>query len=1232
MMRRAALLLAFLTFLHAAACREAAAANLTEAARMFFEYPSFARGDRDGVVKFALAASREFQGTPLAELAVRVAMSYEPSSLSSINIGETEARRMLDGEQELSPEHRDILRRFVARNLSAAGRRREAMELHRRRGMAMSWLLAGPFQGRRHASFDSRELPVAGLLDARDVVAEPPDPARFREWRRNPPWRPLPENRSFPFIRPWQWARRDADGSMLMFTTLKMEQADNLAAFHVFSDVSWRLYVDGAVVAEINRNGREVPLEHVVPFSLDAGTHKVILQLFPPRLGVDAKNMRMFLRLESGANFSWDRAAASPDMAGRGNARREAKPLRFLAELDEAKGRDPVLMVAYALACMDQGMLNEAAWWAETAARNDPVNTNLKLVAGALTAADPLLPPKRGRDLAAAWHRSALAGKADLVPSLIFMAGIAAEAGREAEAFDYLERARAANPSSLDVMLARGEWANRFASSAVAREIWDECGRIFPNSPIAQLAIASLHQDGFLDMDRRLAACRAALAAGPYNPDASLNLAEALADSGNGQEAGYILRDAMELFAGDMAVLNRIADIYARMSLFKEAVAVLEAAARLAPDHPELWRRLGDLHMEAGNADAAEKCWRASLAASPGQFQLVEMMNRIDGKSDRLYDDGDYDAIAMTAAANLEKYSGDVVRLLDRSVIIVAEDGSCRRLTHEIDLARTRVGGESLATIPERGELLTARIVFPNGNTLEPEPYPGQGGLRLPAVIPGAARELITLETIPVGPNGVAAMAPWFFQDPSGRTPFLLSEYLVRVPRDFPLSQVLNDLGDDVDFEVTRDDDADVYRWTASVGLPSREPDAVHVFERVPSVQIGIKTSWDDVAFRELRALDGRLVPSMRMRTLLTALMQSSPEERPDPERAARAIYRYVCDNIDPTPAADVASHILVDRMGDRVVLLLALLRAAGLDACPAGARPSEEFLYPPMWELPSRDVFTVPLVRLSLPGGQVRWLDVRFDSLPFGKIADDLSGAAVFSSTSEGPLFDVLPRLPADESSVQREKMLRLPAADGDELVAICRNLRRGVAGLRRGQALADADTIGRKRIILSSLFDIFPDAVLNGFEAVRPESDDASSRVRYEVVSKFPVERRPDGSRAVSLCLAPPQVISTETRNLTRRRTVCHIKTMHVAEDRNVFVLPEGAFFIRLPEPVHIPSRFGMYQLRVNRRGADTVEVARSYTIRPQRIPPWEWDDFLAFLEQVDAAERQWLEYGFR
>ncbi|MDR2391185.1 MAG: hypothetical protein LBE84_05855, partial [Planctomycetota bacterium] len=82
-------------------------------------------------------------------------------------------------------------------------------------------------------------------------------------------------------------------------------------------------------------------------------------------------------------------------------------------------------------------------------------------------------------------------------------------------------------------------------------------------------------------------------------------------------------------------------------------------------------------------------------------------------------------------------------------------------------------------------------------------------------------------------------------------------------------------------------------------------------------------------------------------------------------------------------------------------------------------------------------------------------------------------------------------------------------------------------------------------------------------------------------------------------------------------------------IGEDRNTFVLPPGAILSAWPESASIPSRFGYYQLRVQQRGDNRIEIIRNHHVPAQRIQPWDWPAFRAFLERIELAEHQWIEY---
>ncbi len=1226
--------LALAVLLCLGAAPSARGGDLTESARVLIDYQSSIRGDPDNSARFYLSRAGDFSGTPLAELSLRMALAQDPAYFSAVDIGESEARRILAQDKSLSPEIRDLARRYIARSMLYSGRRDEAMAIHRQRGVAMDWDVAGPFR-MLEVFQPENAYEVFGEAvkeEGDDVLADLPDGERFDEWRRHPPWRHIPAGQSLPFIQPWLWIDAAGGGAALLKTGLAMESSDNRGEFRIFCDAAWSLYIDGALVASVNRYKYDSLREQIVDFPLAAGEHSIAVLLPPPPAGT-AKNSRFSMRLQSTSPFEWKRGIPLAPKAS-GAARRDARQPRYLEELAGMAGQSPSLRSAYALAAAEQGMIDIGSWNAAEAAAADRDNLNLMVLSGILFANDSMLPVDRRRDIAASWFSRSLEARPDLIPSLLYMAEIASAAGKAEEAGEYLTRAYAVNPSSLEVLLARGEWARRFSTAVAAREAWEQVDAAYPNSLAAQRAISSMDPERYMDMEVRIAACRRAVAAGDRFPDSLMRLAEALADSGNAEATASTVRETLAAFPDDCGVLAWAGGVYARLRQYDDAVAAFGRAVNLTPWQADLWRRLGDVCREQGKKELALDYWRVSLAADPGQYDLREMVNLLSGGSEDLQYDGGYDAVAMAANIELNQYPGDVVRLLDRSVVFMERDGSYMTLTHEIDLVQTRAGGESLANVPVQGELLTARTIFPNGESLEPENIPGRSGLRLPALMPGTLREMQYLQFYPAVNGTPQRQRPWYFQHPNDNRPFLISEYEVHAPSGMPIVRVLRDQGIDIDFEYSQDKSHDVYRWTARLGMAGYEPDAVNVSERLASVTTGKPTTWEEVTYSELAGLSGRLRPSLGMMRLLDSLFTREDGSRLSPEESARAVYRFVCDNIHPLAVegqdSRQASHILANRAGDRSLLLLAMLRAAGFDAYPAAARPSQDFFHPPAWELPRRDIFPVPLVRLSLPGSPPLLLDTRFETLPFAQVADDLSDAAVIAFLPSGPIFDGLPRLPLNESERYEQRRILLPAP-GKPVGVVGRSSLKGVAGLARREFMTASGQADRRRQMLQSLFPVFPDAKLTRFDVLRPLEDESFSLERYEMESSTAVEKRPDGVMATPLCLAPLDLVSRESRDMQTRTTVCHIRKNNVARDRNTFVLPEGAHFVRLPKPANIPGNFGVYQLRVVHTGDRQVDIERRFRCPAQRIKTWEWKDFLRFLDDIDLAEKQWIEYAF-
>lgn len=103
-------------------------------------------------------------------------------------------------------------------------------------------------------------------------------------------------------------------------------------------------------------------------------------------------------------------------------------------------------------------------------------------------------------------------------------------------------------------------------------------------------------------------AYRRSLARNPMDQRATANLAFALRDLGNWDEAANMSRRALELDPTDARSLNNLAEWHHVEGRLKEAVQYYTLALRAQPRDPDMWRGLANLEMErAGLARHARR-------------------------------------------------------------------------------------------------------------------------------------------------------------------------------------------------------------------------------------------------------------------------------------------------------------------------------------------------------------------------------------------------------------------------------------------------------------------------------------------------------------------------------------------------------------------------------------------------------------------------------------------------
>jgi len=86
------------------------------------------------------------------------------------------------------------------------------------------------------------------------------------------------------------------------------------------------------------------------------------------------------------------------------------------------------------------------------------------------------------------------------------------------------------------------------------------------------------------------------------------------------------LRRAVEADPRHLRSWGEMASLSEREGDLAEAIAALESAKRVEPLIPEIYNRLGDLYLRAGQRERAEREWRRSLELAPGQAPVRERL------------------------------------------------------------------------------------------------------------------------------------------------------------------------------------------------------------------------------------------------------------------------------------------------------------------------------------------------------------------------------------------------------------------------------------------------------------------------------------------------------------------------------------------------------------------------------------------------------------------------------
>ncbi len=1176
-------------------------------------------------------------GRQMARTAMLLASSIAPAVLTDRPAAITACERYLAlAPAKQDPLACDLALAQLAVLRYASGDFPAGRKLLDQRGAVAQWLIAGPFGRYDRASFYEQLPPEkATELDK-----------KMHAVGRDAEWRMLPAGSGLLSFDPWDWIspRR---GIAYLQTAFRLPQ-DAPVVLDLQTQCAYQIWIDGRPAGTADRLEQELPERQLIREAKDsplkAGWHTLRIKLYgcTGNRNLTCRLLDAKLQPQKGLEFASTREGvqkAQEEVTNLGTPA-QSQTYQFQPLVDQATASSGAMepgSLAYLQAAYLQanGQLDAAlSYW----------NNALALTSGKSGAAIwaqrgecerqcQFLPEPRRESLAYASHQQAVKADSACVPSLLALAEHERRNHRFAAAAEYYDQALKANPASLRVLAARVSMAQENGWTAEGERWLQELQKRYPQAQ-ASFLLEAERKDAPGGLHHSAGALEKAFQNDRLGVQLALDAARFFASAGEQLRAQAILAQ----LPPELSSLPQVQEARGQLLLHggqaAQATEAFLAASAAAGGDARCLRAAGEAKMQAGDTAGALKSFEESLALAPEQHSLRRLVSELKKANYAFWTAYTRDAVAAMKKFSKEnkEMAGKTARLIDQTILTVYPDGSYTNYTHELQRVLNPAGVKDAAQIHVFGELLSARTLIPEKDlVLEPVVLPGQDSITMPALTPGAAVDYSYLQSEDA-PGDLSLNFPkWYFRSPDSEENFLFSQYIVRVTPGTSFAFAARNMSRKMRFEKkTEDDGTQVFIWTGQdMPMAVHEEGSPGIDETLPFVAVASDRNWDGVNRLFLNYCTGRLYVSNAMQEQVRQLIgkpaapganasasAGAPEAKTERQKV-EAIFDYVCRNIERTTAFSPASFIYDQRAGDRVLLLLALLRATGVKADFAAARPSEAVLMQPVWDLPASGAFTTFLVQVRLQDGGILWLDPAFRFNRAGSLTEELAGGSAFVTGKDSGSFSVLPPAQPEDYTAREDRRYTLR---GRDLLVAGTRMIPGLEGLQLKEKLEGASESERQNLAEELLAGGLPGMELDqsGFPGM--DNNRTPLRMQYSATLPAALRGREDGMQGLPAGLPPLPLLPQE--DSVQRKTPYHLSRYVAQECTFTLTLPEGAQQTELPPPLLSRTEFGFYQLSFERTG-NTVVIRRSCHFPPQRIALERWSAYYALTRQIAEAE---------
>ena len=628
-----------------------------------------------------------------------------------------------------------------------------------------------------------------------------------------------------------------------------------------------------------------------------------------------------------------------------------------------------------------------------------------------------------------------------------------------------------------------------------------------------------------------------------------------------------------------------------------------------------------DRLLAQGQKNEAAALLGAAIDAEPSALVELRLLRRaVDGR----FELTPYRLSGAEALREFESsgrtYEEPEVLVLDYTVVRVFEDGSTLELTHNIWRVQSEEALDDRGEFqpPEGAQILTLHTIKGDtGRRIEPDAIEGKETISLPTLAPG---DYVEYEFVRVGepatafPNGYLGDRFYFR---SFETPFDRSELIVVLPESMP--PIVDPRGPAPETRERTEDGLRVLQWRVTESRPLvPEPMSVAPREFIPSINVGVRATWEDFATSLLDALADRDVRDPEARRIVRRVLGDAARAGDDAK--ARRLYAWVLENVEESnDPFGLAPAMLFDRTGNRARVLRYMLSLAGVPskivlARRAGSDANEA-------RLPDSDTYEHLLVMLGEEGSR-RFLSTSERGARYGYIPPMLRGQEALVLERGAPRVT----LPAAESgtdlrTVEVDARLR---EDGSALVEVVETFRgAGAVGWRN-------DLEGVPDATLESRFEeAYVSRLVPGAQMTRLRITGRESPER-PIVFEYAFEVRSLGRRQGDAWMVPglfPTQLAPVYARLGERTTTQIVAPPLDVDARVTVHLPSGVATPAAPADVAVRGPTGARFRLAGERGEDSITMRRRIVLPVMRVTPSEYPGFARFCRAVDQAEAREL-----